>query len=111
MRPPPSQPIAETPWYSDEALRKQAEADRLKAAGEIVPLELLLGILEPRTPPEQHERCRHCRSDARDEAGGSESKGARWCDLCLSRGRDEEYRRPSSDSALSAPTSAEVPDV
>jgi hypothetical protein len=82
------------PWYSDEALRKQAEAERLRLAGEPVPLTLLCGIMEPRTQAEPHERCVHCGSDARDQAGGGGSHGVRWCGLCLGRGRDEGYRRP-----------------
>jgi hypothetical protein len=59
-------------WFSDEALRRQAEARRLDAAGERVPFELICGILEPRVPPTPEECCYHCGSDARSEVGGEE---------------------------------------
>jgi hypothetical protein len=78
-------------WYSDEALRKQSEVKRLTDAGEQPPLSLLLGIIEPRVPAATHERCAHCGGDGRDQAGGGESKGVRWCSLCLDRDRDEDY--------------------
>jgi len=89
-------------WYSDEALAKQAAA-RDWPEGTPQPVSLLFGILEPRIPPEQHERCVHCGSDARDEAGGGESKGVRWCGLCLSRRRDDDYT-PTTGKATSPPS-------
>lgn len=76
-------------WFSDEALRKQAEADALIARGEPVPLSVMCGIFQPRTQPTAVERCTHCQSDAREGAGGEEIDGKRWCFLCISRGRDE----------------------
>lgn len=76
-------------WFSDEALRKQAEADALIDRGEPVPLSVMCGIFEPRTQPTEAERCANCRSDAREGAGGEEIGGKRWCFLCISRGRHE----------------------
>ena len=77
-------------WYSDEALRKQAAVVALPK-GEHLSLEMLFGMYEPRTQPAAHEACSHCGGDGRDEAGGGESKGVRWCSLCLGRGRDQEW--------------------
>lgn len=88
-------------WYSDEALRKQAEVKRLTDAGEQPPLTLLLGIMQPRIAPEQHERCENCRSDAREQVGGEERKGVRWCSLCLDRGRDDDYEPAAAAKAES----------
>ena len=88
-------------WYSDEALRKQAEA-RSYSEGEPPPLSLLFGLLEPRTQPDLHERCHHCGGDGRDGAGGAEVKGVRWCSLCLSRGRDDDYEPEPPKGSSSA---------
>ena len=82
-------------WFSDEALRKQAALKTMQERGEESALSALCGFLEPRTQPQEYERCVHCRSDARDKAGGGESKGARWCGLCLVRGRDDDYEGTS----------------
>jgi hypothetical protein len=38
------------PYYSDEALAKQAEMDRKRAAGEPITTDDMLGILQPRDP-------------------------------------------------------------
>lgn len=76
-------------WFSPEALRKQKrarEGDRSFAN--------LVGYLEPRTQPSLEERCQNCMADARDKAGGSVRKHARWCSLCLGRGRDQDYEEP-----------------
>lgn len=85
-------------WYSDDALQKQTEVKRIIDAGRKAPLTLLFGLMEPRTQPEPHERCVNCGSDARDRAGGGESKGARWCSLCLDRGRDEDWIQVDVDA-------------
>lgn len=90
-------------WFSDEALAKQA-AMRALPEGTTAPLELLFGCMEPRTQPEEHERCIHCGSDARDGQGGvSISKGVPWCYLCLGRGRDEDYE-PETQSSVARET-------
>ncbi len=78
-----------TPWYSEEALRKQVELDRKHETGERPLLTDLLGILEPRVPAIGAERCVHCGSDARPETGGEMYDGKRWCSLCYGRGRHE----------------------
>jgi hypothetical protein len=78
------------PYYSDEALRKQSEADALRAAGERIPLALMAGILEPRVKATPAERCNCCGLDARDSEGGEERNGLRWCFLCIGRGHHEE---------------------
>lgn len=83
-------------WYSDEALRKQRELERLEEAGEEIPTDLLIGILEARVPPTEEECCTHCGSDARKEVGGEKFHGERWCWLCFSRG----YHEDSSDTVL-----------
>lgn len=76
--------------FSEAALAKQAEVDRLRAAGEPVPLVLMWGIFEPAVPPIEAERCAHCGADARaDHMFGGDG---RFCGLCLDRGRDEDYR-------------------
>lgn len=77
-------------WYSDEALAKQAEADALRSEGKEVPLTMLVGILEPRVHATEDERCRCCGTDARDEVGGEEHDGWRWCSICVGRGHHEE---------------------
>ncbi len=79
-------------WFSDEALRKQHALAEMPE-GALPPLELICGVYEPRVPPTMHERCANCSSDARDQAGGEERNGKRWCALCLMRGRDEEEDR------------------
>ena len=50
----------------------------------------LLGICAPATPPTDAERCVCCTLDARDEEGGKEIRGKRWCFICIGRGHDEE---------------------
>lgn len=80
-------------WWSDEALRKQAELKEWPE-GTPPPLALLCGLFEPRTQPEPHERCVHCGSDARPQAFGATSKGRPFCGLCLGRGNDEDYEAP-----------------
>jgi hypothetical protein len=77
-------------WFSDEALRKQAVL-RDWAGPDGPPLALLAGMYEPRTVAGPHERCVRCGSDARDRAGGGQSKEVLWCGLCLDRGHDEDY--------------------
>jgi hypothetical protein len=69
--------------YSDEALRKQAALENWPE-GKPVPTEMLLGVVEPRTQPQAHERCERCGSDARDGEGGH----SRLCWLCYSRGEE-----------------------
>lgn len=87
----PSEAFDPESWYSDEALRKQKLADGWPE-GTPVPVSLLLGILEPRTQPQEHEKCVYCGSDARDGEGGvSTSKGYPFCFLCLGRGHDEDF--------------------
>lgn len=81
---------AET-WYSDEALRKQALADDLNARGVPVPLDVMVGILEPRVQPTEAEQCANCGCDARDEVGGEAHGGKRWCGICIGRGRHTQY--------------------
>lgn len=83
--------MADEPEFSPEALRKQAEYDRLKAAGEPIPWSLMAGIYEPATKPTEAERCRHCGADARPTTmfGGD----GEFCDLCITRGHDKDYRR------------------
>jgi hypothetical protein len=78
------------PYYSDEALRKQAEADALRANGEPVPLTLMLGIIEPRIKATPAERCNCCALDARDDEGGEEHGGLRRCYICVGRGHHED---------------------
>lgn len=95
MTEPSSNAASVESWFSDEALSKQADVRAHIDAGTQPPLALLLGLMQPRTQPDQHERCVHCRSDGRDGAGGGESKGVRWCSLCLDRGRDEDYEPPT----------------
>lgn len=84
-------------YYSDEALRKQAEADELKAKGEPVPLTLIAGIAEPRVKATPAERCNCCGLDARDSEGGEEHRGLRWCYICVGRGHHDD------DAALETP--------
>lgn len=91
------EPAGELSWFSDEALRKQAAARRYTDAGQRIPLELLAGLLAPRTQPAAEERCASCGSDAREQVGGAQSRGVRWCDLCLDRGRDEDYETAGAD--------------
>lgn len=75
-------------WFSDEANRKMEEIERLQAAGERVPFELLAGLCEPRVQPTSGERCVCCGSDARPESfGGGDGK---HCGLCIGRGHEEE---------------------
>lgn len=74
-------------WFSDEAQRKQAEITRLTNAGKVPPLELIFGMLEPRVQPTAEECCAHCGSDGREEVGGEEFNGKRWCSLCFGRDR------------------------
>ena len=50
----------------------------------------LRGICAPATPPTDAERCVCCTLDARDEEGGAEIRGKRWCYVCIGRGHDEE---------------------
>lgn len=72
-------------WYSDEALAKQDEWARLKAAGEEFPLRLMSGIMEPRVHAKREECCNHCGCDARPEVGGD----LQHCSIHLGRGYDE----------------------
>lgn len=78
-------------WYSDDALRKQAELDARIARGETVPLDVWCGLLAPRVQPTEAEQCANCEGDARDQVGGEEICGKRWCSLCVSRGRHTEH--------------------
>ena len=50
----------------------------------------LRGICAPATPPTDAERCVCCTLDARDEEGGEEHNGQRWCFICVGRGLHEE---------------------
>jgi hypothetical protein len=75
-----------TAEYSPEALRKQAEVDRLMDAGERVPLDLMFGLYEPATHATEAERCVCCQGDARPEWGGN----GKHCQLCIGRGHDED---------------------
>jgi len=72
-------------WFSDAALAKQAEFDRLRTDGEEIPLSIMEGLLEPRVPPTEDEKCCCCGTDARDETGGIEYEGKRWCLICEGR--------------------------
>jgi hypothetical protein len=72
-------------WFSDEALRKQAKLEE----GPVRWTDLI-GILEPRVPPTDEECCVCCGLDARDEVGGEEHNGKRYCDICLGRGHHED---------------------
>lgn len=74
-------------WFSDEALRKQAEIQRLKEAGEEVPSELFHGMLEPRVSPKKHELCTNCGRDAREQIGGEVHDELLWCAICVQRKR------------------------
>lgn len=71
--------------YSDAALAKQAEWDRIEAAGGKPPLSLLYGIAEPRVKPTADERCHCCGLDARPEWGGNGTH----CSVCIERGHDD----------------------
>jgi len=88
--------MADEEWFSDEALARQDEIDKLIRAGKYVDSDLTIGMLEPRVPPTPDECCAHCGSDARDQVGGEEVAGRRWCWLCHSR----EYYTDNSDVVL-----------
>lgn len=77
-------------YYSDEALRKQAAADELLAAGERIPLDTMVGIFESRVKPTEAEQCANCGGDGRDAAGGASIHGKSWCGLCIDRGRPQQ---------------------
>lgn len=92
---PPATLVAVVPsepneWYSDEALRKQAEGDALIARGEPIPLDVMCGMFAPRVRATGDDLCANCDQDARQEVGGREHHGKRWCQLCLGRGRHEQ---------------------
>jgi hypothetical protein len=72
-------------WFSDEALRKQAEIQRRKEAGEDVPAELFYGVWEPRVLPEEDEMCACCGLDARVQVGGEIHNERHWCAICVDR--------------------------
>ena len=78
-----------TSWYSDAALAKQAALAAMPE-GETPPVDELLGVLEPRVPPSDAERCNCCGLDARDHVGGEEHGGRRWCSVCVDRGHYED---------------------
>lgn len=80
-------------WYSDHANAQLAEIKRKEAAGEPGSWLDWVGILEPRIPAKEHERCDHCGSDAREPSGGD----GLFCGLCLNRDRDEDYTRAELD--------------
>lgn len=96
-------------YYSDEALALQAEMDRLKAAGEPIPLALYCGIAEPRVKATAAERCVCCGLDARDDEGGEERYGVRWCFICVGRGHPEPQDTTTTAEPLpvAEPTTAE----
>lgn len=73
-----------TEWYSDEALEKQRIVSEWPE-DKPLPLELIVGIGQPRTPAEPHERCVCCELDARDEANGVDVDGERYCGICYGR--------------------------
>ena len=75
------------PYYSDDALAKQAALAALPD-GAVAPLSMLLGICEPRVKPTDAERCNCCGLDARDSEGGEAIK--RWCFICIGRGHHED---------------------
>ena len=77
------------PYYSDDALAKQAALAALPD-GAVAPLSMLLGICEPRVKPTDAERCNCCGLDARDSEGGEAIDGKRWCFICIGRGHHED---------------------
>lgn len=81
--------MSDDQWYSDAAIAKMAELDRKKAAGEPIGILDLAGILEPRVKPTGAERCYCCGGDGRDEMGGMEHGGKRWCSVCVGREHHE----------------------
>ena len=78
-------------WFSDDALRKQDEVQRLKEAHEPVPVDLFDGMFEPRVPPTADECCHHCGLDARTETSGRKVGEYRWCVICLHVERHLKY--------------------
>ena len=79
------------PYYSDDALAKQAALAALPD-GAVAPWSMLLGICEPRVQPTDAERCNCCGLDARDSEGGEAIDGKRWCSICIGRGHHEDDR-------------------
>ena len=77
------------PYYSDDALAKQAALAALPD-GTVAPWSMLLGICEPRVKPADAERCNCCGLDARDSEGGEAIDGKRWCFICIGRGHHED---------------------
>ena len=77
------------PYYSDDALAKQAALAALPE-GAVAPFSMLLGICEPRVKPTDAERCNCCGLDARDSEGGEAIDGKRWCFICIGRGHHED---------------------
>ena len=64
------------PYYSDDALAKQAALAALPE-GAVAPVSMLLGICEPRVKPTDADRCNCCGLDARDSEGGDWAREAR----------------------------------